>query len=175
MATFVNFNLATLVLLCGLIMHVAGCRTDISQNKNCKFGEPLPIFSKDMKGISSHSFNASRQEGKEVLEFDNGLKLEIIQSGCNSIRQEFRFALRPQGLTSDMDYIQLASEQLRFLASVDERVSPLAFWANALDAQKSDMKLAEPRELEPLIFATVDKIESADGLMLRVVLAQGEE
>ena len=108
----------------------------------------------------------------EVVSFNNGLFLEIYQSGCDSLRQEFRFHLfEAPGEDTAAAWFSEARQQFRFLSSLGPQYAPFSEWADALDLGETDMRLAQPVEIQTGFWAKIDRIDSFDGPTLIVILA----
>jgi len=135
----------------------------------CKFGAPEAIFSKTIPQITQHQFELKDNVGTESVQFASGKKLDLIQSGCNEIRQELIFMLPPNA--SD-DWVELAASELETLANLDAKLSPFRFWAGAIANQKSNFKLGQDVELEHKTFANIDKIKNSDYTLLKIILFQ---
>lgn len=143
--------------------------TNTDDFSKCKFGKPNAIFSPKMNGITAHLFQIKERTGIEQVEFDNGKKLELIQTGCNEINQELIFTLPP---TKNIDWVEMAASELEFLSTIDDELKPFSFWAGAISAKKNEFKLGQDVELEPNIFANIDRIESSDRVLLKITLSQ---
>jgi hypothetical protein len=142
---------------------------------NCKFGKPEPVFSNDIPKISSHDFRLAGKEGIEKVVFENGVHLEIIQSGCDAVRQEFQFTLTGNFENASADSWALkAIEQFQYMGAFGEKFAPFSFWANAMQQSAQHFALGQPLEVQPGAFVTIDKIFSPDYTILIVVLSQQE-
>ncbi len=135
----------------------------------CKFGAPQAIFSKTMPQIAQHQFELKNKIGTETVTFDSGKKLDLIQSGCNEIRQELTFMLAP---TASDNWVELAASELEALGHLDAQLSPFRFWAGAIASQKDNFKLGQDLELEPKTFANIDRIKNNDYTLLKIILFQ---
>jgi hypothetical protein len=130
-----------------------------------------------MKGVAAHQFSLSATKSVERVAFDNGVALEIIQSGCSKISQQFVFGLKgdfktTKGAENAVFWTDLAIQQFNTLAQTDSKLGGLGMWSQALNAVKADLKIQEPLQLEPHRFISLDRIVSEGGAMLIVTLSE---
>lgn len=111
-------------------------------------------------------------DGIEVISFSNGVFLEIYQSGCDSLRQEFRFRL-PEA-PADGNWLQEAMTQFSMLGTLGPDYAPFGHWGEAMAGFSETFKPGQPMELEAGFWMQVDQIESFDGSTLIVILANYE-
>ncbi len=170
-----KFNILTISLIFILISCGSKNQTSDDPFVHCKFGKPESVFSKNIPKINSHEFHLSGKEGIEKVVFENGVHLEIIQSGCDAIRQEFQFFLPGNFEKTSADYWALkAVEQFQYMSVLDEKFAPFSFWANAIRQSAQHFNLGRSLEVQPGTFVTLDKIFSPDYTILIVVLSQRE-
>jgi hypothetical protein len=148
----------------------AACKSDSSKKGKCKYGKPTAIFSDTMPMVAKALFQIKDETGIEMVAFKNKLLLEIEQSGCNDIHQQYSFIMfgkfKPN--TDDMVWKQLAIKHFRDLAKVSPSLAAFDAWANAIDAVKDKLKLSEPMMLEGQNEVRIDKILSEDKATLVV-------
>jgi len=137
---------------------------------------PQAIFSEDLESVVMHDFMRTGAEGLEVVSFSNGVFLEVFQSGCDTLRQEFRFRLPAvAGEEKSPEYwLQEAQNQFRALGALGPDYLPFNQWADALSSRQEQFRLAQPMEVESGFWMQVDKIDSFDGPTLVVVLSNHE-
>ncbi len=152
------------------ILIFSACR---EEPKNCRFGKPKPIFSNDLPRVKAHEFEGKTTTSEERVAFDTGLELEIVQSGCETIRQEFRFFTAGDYRTfADSVWMKEAVRQLVFLSSLSPKQAQLRPWADAIEESRHSMKLGEEKALQPGILAKIDRVVGADRATLVLVLSQ---
>ncbi len=137
----------------------------------CKYGEPVPIFSSGPAQISSHNFEKKGQKAVEELLFADRTRLEIFQSGCNEIRQEFRFNLPP--IESDLPdslWFNQATERMIFLGDLDEKYLSLSLTGGVIQQQKKEMQLGQFLEIDYDTYLMVDRIVEPQSTLLIVVM-----
>lgn len=114
-------------------------------------------------------------EGLEIVSFRNGVFLEVFQSGCDSLRQEFRFRIPNVGGDSDPAYwLQEAQNQFRAFGALGPGYLAFSQYADALSAQREGFRLAQPMQVETGFWMQIDKIDSFDGPTLVVILSNKE-
>lgn len=158
------------LLFLSLILFLSACQSG-AENRDCAT-KPEAIFSDDLPGVTSHDFIQTGAEGLEIISFDSGVFLEIFQSGCDSLRQEFRFRLPDVVETDDAGFwLKEAQNQFHTLGALGAEYAPFAQYADALALQEENFRLTQPMEVASGFWMQVDKIESFDGPTLRIVLA----
>jgi hypothetical protein len=136
---------------------------------------PQPIFSDELAGVSMHDFIRTGTEALEVVAFDSGVFLEVFQSGCDTLLQEFRFQLPDAGPEREpAEWLTAAQAQFNALGALGPQYLAFKEYAQAMERPGEEFRLAEPMELAPGFWAKVDKIESFDGATLVVVLSNQE-
>lgn len=150
-----------------------GCGNESAETEEkCRFGTPVAVFSEEMKAVESANFRLDGRTSIENVLFKNRIKMELVQSGCNAPKQEFSFTLPKVQPEDDSTFWMLQAEGLlRFLANSDPRLVQFGEWANMIQQKAAAMKLGDAAEVQPGYFITVDKIESSDETVIRIILA----
>lgn len=132
------------------------------------------MFSKSLPHVKAHEFELlNSTEAEERIAFDSGLELEIAQSGCDAIRQEFRFFTSGDYRAfPDSAWAREAVRQLVFLSSLSAAQAPLKPWADALETVRPNLKLGETTPLAPDVSTKIDRIVSPDRATMIVVFSQ---
>ena len=143
---------------------------------NCKYGSPKPIFEEALSAVKMHQFQINGMEGIEEIEFEDSLGLTLIQSGCDAIRQEFRFRIPGSDFTGHENgfWISQCVGLLNFLATVDDRYASFYMWGQSIQEMASGIQLGEPVEVQPGFFAEIDKILASDHAILLLILSEGQ-
>ena len=170
------------IILCGMLGFylgfLMGC-TEQPQDPfaNCKYKKPTAIFSPQTIAIAKHQFEVKQKEGIEQITFANGLSLEVIQSGCHQITQDFYFTLEGQFLQNEPHHfwVEKTIEQFMYLGHLGEAYAPFTFWAQAIQGKKEAFRLGEAVHLEATYFVEINKILSADYAILTVKLFENSE
>ncbi len=162
------------ILIClTLCVSIFACSSSNSNsespsNKNCKYGAPTPVFSKDLEKVKDHSFSVKGQKGIEKVKFENGVDLELLQDGCNEILQSYQFTLNHDSKEDDQYWLAQAVEQFRYLSTLSEDHLSLSLWAGAIANASEYISLGESFEPEPNTFIKIDKIPSNEKTILVV-------
>jgi hypothetical protein len=150
--------------------------TDIADKKpfsDCKCGKPAPIFIKNIPDfVSGHNFTMTSDAGVELVTFKDRTKLQIVQTGCNDIKQEFSFIYENPSLQSYSDamWIQKAIDEFKKIGAASPEYQPFSLWGNAIESRKDEFKIGEDKELEKGFFMKIDKITSASEITMIVTV-----
>lgn len=154
-----------------LITVFVSCNNRGAEEEQCKFGSPQPIFNSEMTEVEKTSFEIIKGTGVETILFSKGFSLELTQSGCNELRQDFAFNLPMTEEDADDQFWLMQGEQLmRFLGNSDPSLVQFGEWANVIKQAGTQMKLGEAFQVQTGYFVTVDKIAGPEATIVRVVL-----
>jgi hypothetical protein len=155
---------ATLAIF--LVLFLTSCHSEPATKqqdyfRDCLYSAPEPIFIKHLSAIKFHEFQLNRERGVEKVSFDNGLELEIIQTGCNQMKQEFRFSIYGNMDNKEAEFwIQQAGKYFFYLGALDEYLLPLYEWGELLIRNAPYMQLNK-------------NFEVVEGFLVRVAIRQG--
>lgn len=139
--------------------------------EDCPYGKPQPIFSEQMSGVSSHNFSTDDYSATEELILGDTLPVTLIQSGCEKPVQEFRFFIaRPPAQADAAYWANLTVDILYQLSHLSPKLVPLSAWAQAIEQQTSGITLGESFQVEQDIYVNIDRMESAGGVILMLIL-----
>ena len=160
-----------LILLLITLIFIS-CQSD---NKDaCPAGLPEAIFHGELETVVEHQFERKDQDGTETLIFDDGLLLEVYQSGCETISQEFRFTAPGIPAISDpTEWIDVAAMNFFRLSSLDEPYMVFSQYAQAIMQYKDQIRIGEPIALDVSFFLTIDPVKMGEQTILRVILESG--
>lgn len=140
-------------------------------NKDCKYSAPIAVFSDTIEQIKMHEFTRKGQEATEKVVFENGVELELIQSGCNNVYQAYNFYLSIEDNSSEVAYwLDFSIGQFRYMAGLDETYFQLNGWANALANVGNQLRLGKKVQVEPGFYVTLDKIWTGEKTLIQVIL-----
>ncbi|MFT5166821.1 MAG: hypothetical protein ACI8P3_002053 [Saprospiraceae bacterium] len=138
---------------------------------DCKYGQPVAIFSEELPQITKQSFELIGQKGIETVTFTDGNILELYQSGCNEVRQEYRFFLTGNYKEkADSFWFEQAIARLTFVGQLDDRYAVIGMWVGAIEQLIDKMTIGQFTEAEPDTFIMVDKIEEEESAIIIIVL-----
>ncbi len=165
----------SLWVLLPIIYIGTGCQNAPQKNNNdCPFGTPTAIFQPEQEGIKDHSFQLEEDYSLERFRLENESEIEIHQSGCDQIRQEFQFSIPPMDKQLDApSYAMLAAEKFFQLAALGERYQSLGLWGNQMEKNAANFQLSAPLPIEGGFSITIDRINSPGKTTLIVVLRSG--
>lgn len=144
---------------------------ETESKKECTFGEPVPIFKSTNEAVRKTTFQKNGRQGIEEVLFKNGISLELIQDGCDEVKQDFSFKLPPSNAAQpDTFWVEKGSQLLRYLSKTDLTLTQFGQWAGMIDQNKALFKLGEAQEVQPNYFITVDKINSPNETIVKVTL-----
>ena len=152
---------ATQTVIMIMVILYLGCSDSKNQAKDfsqCKYGIPNAIFSQALKQVKAHSFQLKSQEAIEIIHFDNDVELELIQSGCDEVRQEFRFTIKNFQKTNFQHTIDETLKQLRYLGGLSDQYASFSFWSDAIAQKRMELKAGEVFEIESNRFVKIDLI-----------------
>lgn len=165
-----NILTATIcLLLLGCVNNEPSNDKKIPQESNpCKYGTPTAIFSKELQKVKDHSFSAEGQKGIEKVNFENGMDLELLQSGCNELLQSYRFGLSGDLEGNDQFWIEQAVEQFKYLSTLSDNHVSFGLWSGAIQNSSEMISIGESFEPEPNTFIKIDKIPTGEKIILVV-------
>ena len=159
-----------------LLMLLLSCNSAQQQSDepfaDCPQGKPSAVFNKEIQGIKEHQFGLKADFSIETVDFHNGTKLELIQSGCENVVQEYQFTFEGEPLPNDPAvWTALAVVQFKFLSSLGEAFAPFFMWATAIENAQDHFIFNEAHEIQPGFFVTLNKVSGQAEQILIVKLA----
>ena len=158
-----------LFFLIGFTILIFSCNSE--KKENCKYGEPVAIFSDDLPEVSNLNFSGSGQIANEEAVFSNGLKVTVEQSGCNNIRQVFHFTVEKPG-DGEPNWFLLTGEQFEFIGNLSSKLEPMLMWASVINGNAGRFRLGEPLEVDRGFFIKIDKVISGSEVILSAELSE---
>lgn len=171
-----RFNLLLIIAtFSSLLIACEGGNAD----RPCMGGEPTAIF-EGIDAFEEHSFEQRGQESVEKIEVpDMNMDIELYQSGCDRIEQEFRILLHEAyELNTPAKVCALHfANILTILSEKDvQKLGTLQQWANAVRADAERMQYNEKIQLSNSnIYVQIDKTHQTDAAILTVVFSQSSE
>ncbi len=153
------------------LLSIISCKTKTTAP--CKYGDPTAIFSDTMHNVKKHFFQVKDGTGIEMVAFKDNYLLEVEQSGCEDIQQQFSFIIHGKFMDApDSFWIQLAVKQFKDMSKMSPKLAPFTAWAEAIEVLKDKIKLSEPTEIQPKFLCRIDKVVSPEQATLVVLLSQ---
>lgn len=189
--------IAIISLLAGLLCFHSCYNIGNNTDKPCKFGEPTALFSPSTEGVSRYTFDKNGQNATESLFLKDmyklpldtlgnvvtiPAKLEILQSGCNEVEQEFRIEFMDKSVGMQMPHDIAASECayhvtifFQLLGNLDKKAISFYDLADAIGEKMESFHYNEPIPLQDGFTVQIDKVHGTESTMITVVLKQGEQ
>lgn len=166
----------TALLISAISMLLGACAGDGGGSADdCSAGAPEAVFNPEVEGVTNHTFSSNGRESTERFEFPDGVQVEVLQSGCDRIRQEYRFTFQSEALPDAASWLQAAAGWLTRLGALGPEYQVYNAWRDAITAQGADFRLGAPAEVGPGFMATVDKISGESEQIVVIILEEGEE
>lgn len=142
------------------------------QLKDCPMGMPQAVFSAQMTGVSSHRFISEPYSATEELILADTLPLTLIQSGCEAPVQEFRFTILRRPERDDPTFwVNKCIEILFGISAMGNELLPIAAWAQTIEENLPNFILGESLLVQQGAYVTIDRIPSAEGVILLLTLS----
>lgn len=142
--------------------------------QECVFGDPQPMFSPSMGPVLNHSFEKNGQNATEEVTFSNGQEVTVLQSGCDTIVQEFRFFTTTFSEDPGKGFwLDQAVQQFYYLSAVDRKLEPFALWAVEINSKPDQVQLGKPFKVSGGNTITIDRISGSEESILLVKLESG--
>jgi len=153
-----------------------GCQSDkknAPKKEDCLMGKPVPMFSDTMEIVERHQFSLNEQIGSEFAVLKKGLMVEIIQSGCDKVSQEFRFT-RPGDFRKmdDAFWIKGAYSTFGFLSDASPALGGMRNWAELIARAEDAVKIGQPFNPDPGVEVVIDKIANDREAIIIVKMEQ---
>lgn len=140
---------------------------------DCQYKKPVAAFNESLSEVNSHTFKMEGTTGVEQVLFNNGVSLELFQSGCNEIRQEFRFTIPGTFEIDDPQFwVDQAAQQFDYLGELSDAHAGMLMWAGEIRKNAPRLELGQALEIQPTYFIKIDRIRSTDKALIIVELFQ---
>lgn len=168
------------LVICNLLFFLllSACIGDKTDH-SCIGGEPTAIF-EGIEAFEKHNFERKEQESIEKITVpDMNMSIELYQSGCDQVEQEFRIWLNePYELNTTATVCALHISNIFLLLSekAPQKLAALQQWAEAIRADAQRMVYNERVQLSnSSVYVQIDKMHQVNTAMLTIVLAQASE
>ena len=170
----IKFNIYTILFIASLAFFACKEKAKTSDKPfaGCKCGAPEPIFKEGgAEAIADRNFTMTKTSAVENVVFKNGTELEVVQTGCDEIIQEFTFFYKTDMSAQNDEFWKIkAIEEFNTIASLSARYQPFGIWATAIRVAAPQMKLGQANELEKDFFVTIEKVNGGQRTQLIVKL-----
>jgi hypothetical protein len=159
--------LKNIFILFSVIFLNFGCKSA------CKFGKAVPIFPKGLPIVTEQHFEAREADAFETVLFQNGLRLQITQSGCDDLKQLFEFIQQGDYAQRGDDFWKkTAVEQLKMMSKMHASLQLFGAWAAAIENVLPTLKLGESAEIESNTYVKIDKVTNGKDATLLLELSK---
>lgn len=155
---------------------IIGCGEGNKGKDECKYKPPTAIFD-NIQAFTGHSFEVKGQDAVEKITVPAmNLSIELYQSGCNALQQEYRMLLNgtyPLNTPPEVCATDIAEIFFNLSQQAPDELGLLQQWAGAI---KNDAKSFEYNE--KLLFqgsdisATINKTHQTESAVLTIIFAQ---
>jgi hypothetical protein len=144
--------------------------------QGCKYKSPVAIFA-GIDSFPNHSFTVNKQDAVEKISVPKyKMDIELYQSGCDFLQQEFRFMLHepyPMNIPPDICANQIAGIFFLLARDAPLQLGMLSQWAAAIKADAASFKYNEKIKLAGSgITAQIDKIHQPESAVLTIVFSE---
>ncbi|MFK7808440.1 MAG: hypothetical protein AB8F74_11615 [Saprospiraceae bacterium] len=131
----------------------------------------MAVFEGSYAKIDSQHWELKGMDGIEQVWFENGMQLELLQQGCDKVKQTFHFKL-PGAFDNEEDWVKLSASQFEYLGAISEKHFELGIWGQAIQQHASSLSIGQKVELQPGFSVKIDKISGSDYAVLMVELSE---
>lgn len=148
-----------------------------NSTEKCKYSEPIALFDVNNPAVVKQNFTLKGTASSEFVEFNNGLRLELLQTGCQALTQEYRFEIPEAKDSNDhSSWLELSVQLFRFLGASNQNIFQMAdAWANLIEQQKNEIRLGQDYPITTGFIIKVDKMMSSDFATLIVMIKESDE
>ncbi len=167
-------TLAVIILSFGLwaLTGLIGCTSDPPQRESfedCLYGAPEPIFDGSLPGISQHQFKLEPGRGLERFVLNQSTVVQIEQTGCDQIRQEFTFSW--EAANRQEDWAQQVIQKYRELGELGAPYLSFSAISEVLQSRQEQLRpRGEAISLQPGLAFRIKVAEAGQQSKLVTVL-----
>ncbi|KGE86159.1 MAG: hypothetical protein ACE362_03730 [Phaeodactylibacter xiamenensis] len=151
---------------------LGGCASDPPQRQSfedCLYGAPEPIFDASLPGVSQHRFELQPGKGVERFVLNQSTIVQIEQTGCDQIRQEFTFSW--DAAARREDWAAQAIQKYRELGELGAPYLSFSAISEVLQARKEKLRpRGEAISLQPGLAFRITAAETGQQSKLVTVL-----
>jgi hypothetical protein len=165
-------KLRWIALMLPVLLSACGKSDKSDPFADCKYSRPEAIFSQNLPGVSRHSFEIAEGSAIEKLQLDKGIRLTVLQSGCEEVRQEFRFEMPGKYQERGPDFwIDQSIMQLDKLADLGPEYFIFEAWARGVFEKNDQISLGRNTEIQPGFDIRIDRELHSDHAILVLTLS----
>ena len=140
----------------------------------CETGQPVPIFDTRYPAVVEQAFEVAGQNSLETVRIDTwqGVDLELRQSGCEAVTQEYTFTLPADHPTVGGGAGSTAANLFYMLGGIDRQLAHFQAFGDAMNDKRTELLDGKEVELVPGMRIKVDQLQAGEEIIQRVVLRQ---
>lgn len=148
------------IFLLAILISLVACNSKKGKqaDEKCQ-SKPSAIFSDTMQVVKSHQFEVNGENSNENITLKNDVRIEILQSGCQNLRQEFRITrIGDFSKMRDQDWISGTHLTFDGLSRTSLGLQGLRQFAEIIKENEPNIKLGQSFTPDPSVEITIDKI-----------------
>lgn len=155
---------------------IGSCTGNSSASKACKYKPPVAIFA-NIDSFQNHSFELNGQDAVERIFVPKlNMTIELYQSGCNSLEQEYRILLQegyPLNTPAEVCALHISNIFLILSHEAPEQLGLFEQWAIEIQKNAKAFKYNEKIALLGTgVMAQIDKMHQTESAMLSIIFTQ---
>ncbi len=132
---------------------------------NCLYDSPVPIFKVIQDQLENYLFQETGpfQTSEQFVYKD--IEVEILQTGCNQVYQEFRFIT-----DSSLGVVDFATNIFNEFSGLDQSLFALNQFANEFQRQKDIIETNQLIQFSDIIYLKMDETAFGEKRLIRIVM-----
>ncbi|MEZ5044438.1 MAG: hypothetical protein R2828_31380 [Saprospiraceae bacterium] len=158
-----------------LMLLTLGCSSDSTDDLfiDCAYSAPEKIFSEDLPSVSLHHFQMGNMQAEETLQFENGSKLKLIQSGCDYLKQAFEFSSPMLERQKSATYwVEESLNLLKMISQLGPEFITYNSWASAIHQKTAEFELDKFLELQEGYYVKINHRNQKGDAILMLTLSE---
>ena len=136
---------------------------------DCLYDSPVPIFAPIQAQLEHYLFQETGPfQTSEQFSFKD-IEVEILQTGCNQVYQEFRFTT-----DSSLGVVDFASNIFNEFSALDQSLFALNQFANEFQRQKDIIETNQLIQFSDIIYLKMDETAFGEKRLIRIVMKSEE-
>lgn len=132
---------------------------------DCLYDSPVPIFGSIQDQLENYLFQETGPfKTSEQFQYKD-TEVEILQTGCNQVYQEFRFTT-----DSSLGVVDFASNIFNEFSGLDQSLFALNQFANEFQRQKDIIETNQLIQFSDIIYLKMDETAFGEKRLIRIVM-----
>ena len=132
---------------------------------DCLYNAPVAIFDHVQDSLLDYKFERLGEYKTSETFLLEAEKVEIIQSGCDQISQEFRFQTN-----SELEIIDYSSDIFNRFSALDPSLFALNQFANEFQRQGELIKTGQKIQFSEIIYLKMDETPMGESRIIRILM-----